>query len=145
MTDVYLPNINVEFTNEKGLLTESAYRFLYNLWLRTGGSDDMVSAVDNNIYYWTTRSFETDYRLVSTAIDYTTQGNMIIIATSPITITLNPNPKDEEKVIIKRATSLAPVNINASAIDGATTYQLIVNYEAVQCIYSITDASWFII
>ena len=148
MTHVYLPNINVQFVNEKGKLSEAGYRFLYFLWERTGGHED-VSAISlgNDNYYWNTPSFENDIYYVSTATDITTPGNAVIIATSNITVTLNPYPADKEKVTIKRATSAGSVIINGGAypIDGAAIYTLITNYEAAQCIYSAIDNGWFIV
>lgn len=147
MTHVYLPNINVAFTDNNGLLTETAYRFLISLWERTGGHDDTVDATDNNQYFWDSTSafLSGDYVLVTTSVDYTTQGNMLIVVTGQADIYLNNNAADKETVIIKRAFPNIPVNVYADAIDGSTSYQMIVNYEAIHCVYSIENASWYIV
>lgn len=95
---------------------------------------------------WQTNNFFTT-KLFSESTNFTTFDNCIVIATSNITVTLNTNPKDQEKAIIKRNTTAGTVTISSSPIniDGAATYSLIANYEAAHCIYSATDNEWFIV
>lgn len=149
MTHVYLPNINVQFVNEAGKLSEAGYRFLYFLWERTGGHEDSVTTSGSETFTWTTSPSTglSDVKFISTAASYTTQGNSIVVATAVITITLNPYPIDGEKVTIKRAVPLGLVTVNGGGnnIDGASTYTIVTNYEAAQCIYSAIDGEWFII
>jgi len=150
MTDVYLFDSQIKFINEDGRLTDLAFIFLNQLWQRTGGpTDAVITSSDEAIatYSWSTPFFDSDIQFITTGTSFTTYGNSIIIATSNITITLNPNPVNEEKVTIKRATSAGSVIINGGAypIDGAAIYTLITNYEAAQCIYSAIDNGWFIV
>ena len=95
---------------------------------------------------WTTNNFFTT-KVFSTGTAFTTYDNCIVVATSNITVTLNPNPKDQEKAIIKRNTTAGEVTISSSPIniDGASTYVLLMNYEAAHCVYSATDNEWFIV
>lgn len=146
--EVYLPNVNQQFVDANGMLTEVGYRFLYFLWERSGGHDDSITALQNESFFWATpTSFFTDITVVSTGTAYTTQGNTLLIATAAITITLNPNPIDQEKVTIKRAvpTGLVTVSGGSKNIDDMTTYEIPTDYEAVQIVYSITDDNWFIV
>lgn len=149
MTDVTLIDSQSKFVNQDGVLTDLAFIFLDQLWNRTGGHTDAISestTVENLEYYWSTPTTDhNDIQLISTGSNITTYGDSIIVATSNITVTLNPNPIDKEKVTIKRATNLGTVTISASAIDGSTTYKLITNYEAAQCIYSNIDNEWFVV
>ena len=92
---------------------------------------------------WKTESLN-EYQIITTSSNYTTTGKQIIFVTSNITITLNANPKDKEVVYIKRVTSAGTVTISGT-IDGGTSYDLIVNYESVRCIYSYDNSSWYII
>ena len=155
-----------------GLPTKFFSRWLYCIWTRTGGDQDFIeelqyisdwdeSSVDTNITnldkkvdelsteldiapLWTTNNFFTT-KVFSTSSNFTTYDNCIVIATSNITVTLNANPKDQEKVTVKRATTTGEVTISSSNIDGATTYVLLMNYEAAQCVYSMADNEWFIV
>jgi len=148
MTEVYLFDSQIKFTNDDGRLTDLAFIFLNQLWERTGGPTDAITSdTEESIatYSWGTPFFDSDTQFISTGTDFTTYGNSIIVATSNITITLNPNPINEEKVTVKRATGLGTVTISASAIDGTTNYKLITNYEAAQCIYSSIDNEWYVI
>lgn len=158
---------------EDGLMTPFFFRWLVQLYERTGGPTDSIGNIESEILYIrVTDSQLTDLKnkldglhiefevspawqsndsfnlkLFSKSADFTTYESCIIVATSNITVTLNTNPKDQEKVIIKRATTAGEVTIASSPInvDGAATYKLIMNYEAVQCIYSQPDNAWYIV
>lgn len=92
---------------------------------------------------WDTK-INDELQVITTAVNYTTTSNQLIIATSNITITLNANPKDKEVAIIKRDTTAGTVTISGT-IDGSTSYNLITNYEAAHCIYSYDNSTWYII
>lgn len=150
MTEVYLFDSQIKFTNEDGRLTDLAFIFLNQLWTRTGGPTDAITSdTEESIatFSWGTPFFDSGIRFTSTGTDVTTYGNSIIVATSNITITLNPNPINEEKVTVKRATNAGSVIVSGGVhiIDGDPTYSMITNYEAVQCIYSAIDGEWFIV
>ena len=202
-----------------GELTPFFFRFLAQLWERTGGPDDFINAIENTQYenyidgnvvelsekitdfryeqalntegriaelenktedfhieqslttqgriteleneiedlkkalalspIWVTPQNLADFQLISTAVAYTTTGRQIIVVTSNVTITLNTNPINKELVIIIRATSAGTVTIDGGTktISDATltAYDLITNYETVQCLYSYPDDAWLII
>ena len=92
---------------------------------------------------WKTQSSD-DFQVITTSTTYTTTGKQIIIVTSNTTITLNTNPKDKETVIVKRDTTAGTVTVSGT-IDGGASYDLIVNYEAIQCVYSYDNSSWYIV
>lgn len=178
---------------ETGELTPFFFKYLVQLWERTGGPGDFIAdfedsdeigltntqtvevdkrvtaltnernldspsskiselekqitALRNEIDLsplWQTRQFF-DVKVFSTAVNFTTFDDAIVIATSNVTITLNANPKDQEKVIVKRVTAAGTVTISTASIDGSTTYDLIVNYEAAQCVYSSIASAWYIV
>lgn len=84
---------------------------------------------------------------VSTASNHTTAGNEIVEATTSITVTLNANPANEERVTVKRNTTTGAVTINGNGnnIDGDSTYTMLINYEGVDLIFSIDSGEWLII
>lgn len=45
---VSFPNIKQPFTDSSGYITKAFYDFLRTLWERTGGSQDMVSEIEDN-------------------------------------------------------------------------------------------------
>ena len=151
MTNVQMFNSQLKFSNEDGILTDIAFVFLHQLWLRTGGYTDITTdsalAEESELYYWNTPSLDIFEQVITTGSNITVYGNAIIIATSNITITLNPAPMDKERITIKRATTAGNVIVNSSTIliDGALTYLLITNYEAIQLIYSSANNEWLIV
>lgn len=86
-----------------------------------------------------------DIRTITTSTNYTTVDDCIVIAKSKVTITLNSNPKNNEKAIIKRATTAGEVTISAANIDGSTSHVLLMNYEAAHCVYSYDNNAWYIV
>lgn len=151
MTDVQMFDSQLKFSNDNGVLTDIAFLFLHQLWTRSGGFTDAISestaSTDSELYYWNTPSLDIFEQIISTAANITAYGNAVIVATASITVTLNPNPIDKEKITIKRITTLGSVTVDGGVIniDGATTYELITNYESAQCIYSIADDEWLIV
>lgn len=87
------------------------------------------------------------FLLSSTGTNYTTSTNEIVVCTAAITVTLNPSPTHEEEVIVKRNTTAGTVTVSSASIniDGALTYDLVTNYEAVRIIYSQYDNEWFLV
>lgn len=126
-------------------------QILWQLWRRTGGSSDGISSTQNRDLYDSTSHvaslypFKTNFQSTSTAL--TTSGHQVIIVTGAVTITLNAAPWDGEVVKIKRATTAGAVTVsgNGKTIDGASTYKILENYEAVQIVYSVLDDGWFIV
>lgn len=77
--------------------------------------------------------------------NYTTKGTEGVIAVSNITVFLNDNPQDGERAIIKRATTAGNVLIDpqSKTIDGDDDYSMVINYEGIQCIYSLEQDQWY--
>lgn len=159
---------------DTGLLTRPFFRWLSQLYERVGGPEDFIADTEIGDLYessisesrtdvtkkqledletefymspiWNTYNFFTT-KVFSTSTAFTTYDNCIVIVTSNVTITLNANPKDQEKAIIKRNTEAGQVIIASSPIniDGMSTYTLLVNREAAHCVYSEKDNEWFIV
>lgn len=83
---------------------------------------------------------QTEY--FSTAINFTTTGNEFVEVTSNVTVFLNAEPNEGEKVIVKRNTGAGSVTIdaNGSTIDGAATLVQTTNFEPTTLIYF---GQWF--
>lgn len=137
----FASDIQTEFESiEKALAVSSDSRIAT---LQDQIDDVQREAALNQIVTWNID----DFQLLTTAVNYTTTGKQIITVTSNVTITLNANPLDKELAIIKRLTTAGTVTISAGAktIDGLGTYDLIVNYEGVECMYSYPNDTWIIV
>lgn len=88
-----------------------------------------------------------DFQLISTSTAYTSTGRQIIVVTSNVTITLNSNPKNKEQVKIIRDTTAGTVTIDAGAktVSGASTHDLLMNYESRDVVYSYPDDAWYLV
>lgn len=141
---------------------------IQQLKVRTGGNDDFVSNQQTKeLFPWTALgesqllpAFNTEKEsnplpiftvsqspvdVLSVSANHTTAGDEIVIVTSNITVFLNPEPAELERVVIKRNTALGTVTVegNGHTIDGAATYMQVINYESVTVIY--IDTEWVII
>jgi hypothetical protein len=76
--------------------------------------------------------------------DYITDSNDLLIAKKTLTITLNANPLDQEKVQIKNIGGITTIKGNNKLIDGCD--KLIINnkYDAPTLIYIESVDQWFI-
>jgi len=143
--------------------------FLRLLFARTGGGDDFIANQQTKeLFPWMdsdevelfTASFNTESEpnslpsftsipslvdVLSVSANHTTAGDEIVIVTSNISVFLNPEPAELERVVIKRNTALGTVTVegNGHTIDGAATYLQVINYESVTVIY--IDTEWVII
>jgi len=84
------------------------------------------------------------FKIIEITADYTTSSNEIIICNniSAITITLNPTPKNGETLHIKRRDSLITVN---GPIDGDTTKNITLKYDAPKLVYTADAGEWSIL
>lgn len=159
VVDPRLAQIPVELqdTFEKRVYFEELERFLHDIWVRTGGGNDAIQDESiKELYPWVPKTeddkIETNLfaapfngdrlgvqTVVTTAVDYTTQGNEIIICTNstPITITMNATPEDLEHVNILTGTGQVSM-ISSLGINGKTTsVSLLGNYAAPHLIFTI--------
>jgi hypothetical protein len=79
--------------------------------------------------------------------DYTTTGKVdkeIIVASNviPLTIYLNPTPKDGEEVIIKRQNAEITIDGNGNTIDGESSFVLAALYDAPHLVYTDLGGEW---
>lgn len=51
MAEINIPHARIPFVDTDGKLTSHAYRFLYALWMRTGGHDDALVDLQNGEVY----------------------------------------------------------------------------------------------
>lgn len=75
----------------------------------------------------------------------TTSGNQTLVCTSALTVTLNDKPEEGETVRVKATNGNVTIDGNGKNIDGASTYTIVVNYECINCVYSVLDDEWFIV
>jgi hypothetical protein len=150
---------------ETGLLTRSFFRWLIQLYERTGGANDLIETANfdsSNMFYSESKISELEKELNSLMIEsigghssyfefynfkakeisanYTTFRNEILICTSNITVTLNPRPEMSERVYIKRTNGKVTIS---GTIDGKTDLILTADNASVTLIF--TQSGWWII
>lgn len=159
------------FDPEVGPFIRDLLDIIQQLKQRTGGNDDFIeNQQTKELFPWIlsesqetsatafqSTKAESDQRfdlfhhgLISTpeffsvSANHTTAGDEIIVATSNITVFLNTEPDEGERVIVKRNTAAGTVTIDpqGSTIDSAANYLQVINYESNTFIYS---GEWLII
>lgn len=120
------------------------HRFLFDIWTRTGGEDDAVANQYVRELYPVVAIGDPRITYVTSSSYQTTGYERIIIVTAASTITLNPNPKVHEKVTVKRVTTGNVILSASQNIDGSSTYTMLLNYEAIDLIYTINNG-WLIV
>lgn len=81
----------------------------------------------------------------SISTNLTTSGNQTLVCTAALTVTLNDKPQDGETVRVKSTNGDVTISGNGKNIDGESTYTIVVNYECINCVYSVLDDEWFIV
>jgi len=125
---------------------------LFQLWTRTGGSDDSIdetvnSQVDTDgLFGLFSRISDLEFRnVIPTAVDYTTIGSEIIICTDAVTVTLNDEPDDQELATVKRVGGSVIVDGNGKLIDGETDWTINVQLTSLDIVYLVETDAWNII
>lgn len=129
---------------------ERQQQIIWQLWLRTGGSEDLVSSTEESLTSTSSRVARNAARIhaiekigfdieIITA-DFTTESNQIIICnnTSPITVTLDANAMEEDQVHIKRRGAAVTV---IGTIDGLTNKLINIKNYSMHLVFDDTDWS----
>lgn len=128
---------------------------IFQLWKRTGGSSDFIDENTTGLYEFDDilkqESVEdkTNQELVTTAVDYTTTGNQIVICTAALTVFLNPEPEDQEMATVHITNG--NVNVNAGTKKVNEQDFITVDFSAIQglatldCKYFIDIDKWVIV
>ena len=136
------------------------YFFLWQIYQRTGGGTDTIEVdnnqitinttnIDNNENAWPNKLYSgDDFQLAFVrsvqGSDYTTYTNEIIKLSRNITVTLNPNPSDEEQVYIKSTGKGFKVT-STKRIDGKTNITYRKPYVGRWFSYSLELDTWSIL
>ena len=171
MTDVSFPVVtSFQFTDETGrLITLQSpvfHRFLQGLWERTGGDNDDIEdlevgelyesgiesgnviELENNLESYDFIQITPDelkFPIFTSGTTHITTGNEIVICDQKATITLNPNPSDDERVYIKNTTHSFIADAGAKKIDGQSKLSINRNYFCALLVYSVELDGWSII
>ncbi len=118
---------------------------LFQLWNRTGGSEDVVDNSQQDLTSMGSRVArnavkinaleKTSFDVEIISVDFTTSRNQIIICqnTSVIDITLDPNAIQEDQIHIKRTSDVVNVIGN---IDGDTSKKINVKYFSMHLVFN---------
>ena len=162
--------VPVKFREDRELrgYFDQVHQILFQLSQRTGGSTDTIEVATDGL-----REFDEidgqaqriadieeslgdiddlfqpkeEANYVSTAVDYTTISNDIVICsnTTEITVTLNSEPENFETVIVKRTDAKVVIDGSTRRIDADLTVVLDLIYTSLTLIYSVDSDSWSII
>ncbi len=124
---------------------EQQSTILFQLWNRTGGSDDDVDSSQQDLTSMGSRVArnavkinaleKTSFDVEIISADFTTSRNQIIICqnTSVIDVTLDPNAIEEDQIHIKRTRDVVNVIGN---IDGDTSKKINVKYFSMHLVFN---------
>lgn len=124
---------------------EQQQRIIWQLWLRTGGSTDLIEAAEESLTSTGSRVArnaakinaleKSGFDIEIITADFTTSRNQVIICnnTSAITVTLDPNAIEEDQVHIKRANNV--VNVTG-IIDGFSSKRINVKYFSMHLVFN---------
>ena len=101
---------------------DDAYFIMFQMWKRLGGGADWVNDNKQIAYEFddlvnNTAKEQLISDVVPTVIDYTSIGDQTIICTDAVTITLNSEPEDQERVSVIIANGDVTVNGNGRLLN----------------------------
>ena len=123
-----------KFVNEDGVLTDLAFIFLGDLWLRTGGHKDIIGDI----------VIGGAVQVVVVGLNYTTTGNQRVICTQALTVNLNANPQNGEIVDVKRTNGEVVVFGSGRNVDNDDRVTLTIDFAGVQLYFSASINTWII-
>ena len=137
---------------------QQLYYFVYQLWQRTGGGEDIIGVpdpeneekIDDALNGWANRyygasDFQSAFKEIVISDNYTTYGNQIIKLSSNLIVTLNGSPRGKERVYIKSTGKPFSVKSEVIKIDGENTITYAKPYIGVWFSYSVELDSWSIL
>jgi len=128
--------------------------FLHDLWVRSGGGEDLIESAEQAITSSNSRVSRNGakidsledirFRVVPVTSDYTASPFEIVECnnTSPITITLEPNALIEDQIYVKRKQNSAKVTV-IGPIDGDTSR--VINIKKWADFYVFGATEWMVI
>lgn len=132
---------------------EPTHRFMRFLESLTGGTNDNTSALtglnqfDDLLNNTAKEQLLSD--VVSTAVNYTTIGDQTVICTAALTVTLNDEPDDQERVKVIIANGDVTVSGNGKLInkdtDQTVIFKNLVTTGTLDIVYIIELDEWFIV
>jgi hypothetical protein len=128
----------------------------YQVWKRSGGGEDFFTEVKSRLDAIELRLdlvearvtyLEGDFEV--TAVDFTTIGNMTVVVTADVTISLTLLPNDKDVVRIKQTDTALTIDGNGRNIEGESSLSVRRGNSTLKTgldfIYSSELDEWFII
>ena len=144
------PRRREEFFNEDGTFTLRALRFFEELTDNSNVSlDDIARALAgltefDDIFTESAKDQLKD-DVVVTAVDITTIGDQIIVATEKLTVKFNATPQDRELLKIQATNGRLKLNGNGKKINGELDAIIRRNFTTWDILYVVELDSWIII
>jgi hypothetical protein len=132
---------------------QDLYYFLYQLWRKTQEDGEQIdiniSNIDDALNGWATEyygedDFQAAFEELVVSENFETSGNQILKLSKDVKITLNPNPKDKERVYVK-STGKPFTAFSTRKIDGQQEIRYTKPYVGRWFSYSIELDTWSIL
>ena len=137
-------------TREEQIFWKNFNDFLFRLWRRSGGGEDLLDDAEQALTSTASRVSrnaakinaleKTDFTIEIITEDFTTERNQIIICknTSSINVTLDTQALEEDTVHVKRTNAVVRV---IGTVDGKTNITLNVKFFSAHLVFNGTDWS----
>jgi len=99
-------------------------------------------AGDSGVFSFSQAANNGDLIVISN--DYETGGDVRLVATTALTVTLNPTPKNDETVFIKRINGYVLIDGNGKTIDGWPTQTISIPYTALRLMFAQPINQWLV-
>jgi len=128
---------------------EQLQTIMFQLWQRTGAGSDLVDSTSEEVKEFNDLSSfdpaqELDRDIAITGVDFTSVDNQIIICTAPLTVKLNPEPEDQERVTVQATNGFVTIDANGRKINGEDDALIRRNFTSWDIIFILEIDGWVI-
>jgi hypothetical protein len=128
---------------------EQLQTIIFQLWQRTGGEVDLINESNqDNVEFSNIVGVDfVEDNLLHVAVvdaDYETRLSQIVVCTVPLTVTLNTEPDEQERVTIHAMAGKVVVDGNGITINGNATATMTRPYTTWDLIYILEQNEWVI-
>ena len=130
---------------------DDVYYILFQMWKRLGAGDDWVSdSLESGYEFDDVRVEDVKEQFkfieINTSSNHETITNEIVKCNARnLTVTLNPEPEDQEKVIIHSKLGRTYINPNGKTINGEDSAFMRRKYTTWDIIYLLDSDEWVIV
>lgn len=124
---------------------------LFQLWKRTGAGQDWIEEALQGLYEFDDIRFkdekeESKFIEINTTVNHEAIGNEIIKCNArDLTVTFNPEPEDQEKIIVHSRLGRTYLNPNGKTINGEDSAFMRRKYTTWDIVYMLDADEWVVV